>query len=47
MEYWAPEVTVTGIHEMVANALVMRGEKKRTSDLRGEPMVGKEGQENV
>jgi [DsrC]-trisulfide reductase subunit K len=47
MEYWIPEVSVTGIHEMLANALVMRGEKKRTSDLRGEPMNGMEGSEDV
>jgi Fe-S oxidoreductase len=43
-EYWAPEVKVTGIHEMVANALVVKGEKKRELDLRGEPFYG-EGKE--
>jgi Fe-S oxidoreductase len=47
MEYWVPEVTVTGVHEMVANALVMKGEKERTADLRGEPLKGTEGQEDV
>ncbi len=47
MEYWVPEVTVTGVHEMVANALVMKGEKERTADLRGEPLKGMEGQEDV
>jgi Fe-S oxidoreductase len=47
MEYWVPEVAATGIHEMLANALVMKGEKKRTSDLRGEPMEGMEGHEDV
>jgi [DsrC]-trisulfide reductase subunit K len=47
MEYWVPEVAATGIHEMLANALVMKGEKKRTTDLRGEPMERMEGQENV
>ncbi|MCF8107263.1 MAG: (Fe-S)-binding protein, partial [Desulfohalobiaceae bacterium] len=43
MEYWVPEVDVTGVHEMVANALVMRGEKERETDLRQEPLPGKEG----
>ena len=38
VEYWAPEVDVGGIHELVANALVMKGEKERTLDLRGEPL---------
>lgn len=42
MEYWVPEVQVTGIHELVGNALVMRGEKKRETDLRGEPLEGTE-----
>ena len=37
-EYWAPQVDVGGIHELVANALVMKGEKERTHDLRGEPL---------
>ncbi len=47
MEYWVPEVVVTGVHEMVANALVMKGEQERTADLRGEPLKGTEGQEDV
>ena len=38
MEYWIPEVRVAGIHEFVGNALVMKGEKDRTTDLRGEPL---------
>jgi hypothetical protein len=46
-DYWAPGVEVTGIHEMVANALVMRGEKERETDLRGEPLPGKEDEEDV
>ena len=41
-DYWAPGVLVTNIHEMVANALVMKGEKERTTNLRGEPLPGKE-----
>ena len=47
MEYWVPEVDVTGVHEMVANALVLEGEKKRTTDLRGEPLPGMEDEEDV
>ncbi len=51
MEYWVPEVGVTGVHEMVANALIMDGEGERTTDLRGEPLPGfeekEEGEEDV
>jgi len=47
MEYWVPEVDVTGIHEMVANALIFEGEKERTTDLRGEPLPGMEDEEDV
>jgi Fe-S oxidoreductase len=43
MEYWVPEVQVTGVHELVANALIMKGEKERETDLRGEPLMGTEG----
>ncbi len=42
-EYWAPGVGVTGIHELVANALIMKGEKEREINLRQEPLPGKEG----
>jgi Fe-S oxidoreductase len=38
MDYWVPGVKVTGLHELVANALIMTGEKERTTDLRGEPL---------
>ncbi len=37
-DYWAPGVTVSGLHELVANALVMKGEKPRTLDLRQEDL---------
>jgi Fe-S oxidoreductase len=37
LEYWVPDVEVAGVHELLGNALVMRGEK-RTTDLRGEPL---------
>ncbi len=42
MNYWVPGVDVTGLTEMVANALILPGEKKRTTDLRGEPLSGVE-----
>ncbi|ABK16840.1 sulfate reduction electron transfer complex DsrMKJOP subunit DsrK [Syntrophobacter fumaroxidans] len=42
MNYWVPDVGVTGIHELVGNALVMEGETERTTDLRGEPLPGME-----
>jgi hypothetical protein len=45
MDYWVPGVAVTGVHELVGNALVMKGEKERTQDLRLEPLPGKEGNE--
>jgi Fe-S oxidoreductase len=47
MDYWVPGVSVTGTHELVANALVMKGEKERTLDIRLEPLPGKEGNEEV
>jgi len=42
-DYWAPGVKVSGITELVANALVMKGEKERTLDFRKEPLRGEEG----
>ena len=49
MEYWAPDVEVGGIHELLANALIMTGEKERETDLRGEPLKpnGDEEDEDV
>jgi Fe-S oxidoreductase len=38
MNYWVPGVEVTGVHELVGNALVMTGEKERKVNLRGEPL---------
>ncbi len=38
LAYWAPGVEVGGVHELVGNALVMKGEKERTTDLRGQPL---------
>jgi hypothetical protein len=37
-DYWAPGVQVTGITELVANAMIFKGEKKRTHNLRLEPI---------
>ncbi len=42
MNYWVPGVEVSGVHELVGNALVMEGEMERTTDLRGEPLPGME-----
>jgi Fe-S oxidoreductase len=47
LEYWVPGVEVGGVHELVGNALVMKGEKGRTTDLRGEPFPGMEDSEDV
>jgi hypothetical protein len=41
-DYWAPGVEVTGICELVANAMVFEGEKRRTHNLRLEPIPGME-----
>jgi Fe-S oxidoreductase len=46
MNYWVPGVGVTGVHELVANAMVMEGETERTTDLRGEPLAGMEESED-
>ncbi|MEW6367504.1 MAG: sulfate reduction electron transfer complex DsrMKJOP subunit DsrK [Acidobacteriota bacterium] len=43
LEYWVPGVDVAGVHELVGNALVMKGEKERDTDLRQNPLAGKEG----
>ncbi|MGA9750450.1 MAG: (Fe-S)-binding protein [Acidobacteriota bacterium] len=42
VDYWVGGVEVGGIHELVGNALVMKGEKERTADLRGTPFAAKE-----
>lgn len=43
MEYWVPEVDVTGVHELVGNALNLPGQNERIKDLRSEPIPGLEG----
>jgi Fe-S oxidoreductase len=45
MQYWVPGVEVCGTHELVGNALVMKGEKERTQDLRLEDLPGREEKE--
>jgi len=45
MEYWVPGVKVSGVHELVGNALVMKGEKERELNLRSEPLNEEAGKE--
>ncbi len=45
MEYWKVPVEVCGLHELVGNALIMKGEKERTENLRGEPLYEEEEEE--
>lgn len=40
MDYWVPGTRVTGVHEMVGNALVLDGNDERTLDLRLEELPG-------
>ncbi|MBU0515141.1 MAG: (Fe-S)-binding protein [Proteobacteria bacterium] len=40
-EYYAPEVNVCGVSELVANALIMEGEGPRELNLRGEEIPGR------
>ena len=50
VNYWVPGVTVSGLHELVANALVMKDETQpRTMDLRQEdlPFPDPEPEENA
>jgi Fe-S oxidoreductase len=42
LEYWVPGMEVAGVHELLGNALVMKGEKERTTDLRGTPFQEEE-----
>lgn len=42
LQYWVPGVEVAGVHELLANALVMTGEKPREADVRGEPFAKSE-----
>jgi Fe-S oxidoreductase len=47
MDYWVPGVGVCGVHELVGNALVMKGEKERTTNLRLEDFSGSDEEDNV
>jgi len=47
MDYWVPGVQVSGVHELVGNALVMRGEIERTKNLRGEPLAETEAEHDA
>ena len=40
LQYWVPEVEVTGITELVGNALIFPDEMERTTDLRDRDLVG-------
>jgi len=42
-DFWAPPVRVAGLHELVGNALIMKGEKERTENLRHEPLEPEAG----
>jgi Fe-S oxidoreductase len=44
LEYWVPGVETAGVHEFVGNALIMKGEKTRETDLRNEPLTVDSGQ---
>ncbi|MEG1517444.1 MAG: (Fe-S)-binding protein [Raoultibacter sp.] len=41
MDYWVPGTRVTGVHEMVGNALILEGETERTMNLRCEDLPKK------
>ena len=38
MDYWNPGVKVAGVSELAANAMIMKGEKERETNLRGDPL---------
>jgi len=40
LQYWVPEVEITGISELVGNALIFPDELERTTDLRDRDLVG-------
>jgi Fe-S oxidoreductase len=46
-DYWLPGTEVSGVHELVGNALVVKGEKERTTNLRGEPLKATEDKSDV
>ncbi|MDI6751388.1 MAG: (Fe-S)-binding protein [bacterium] len=38
LDHWVGDVGVCGVTELLANALIMKGEKERTTDLRGQEL---------
>jgi hypothetical protein len=46
-DFWAPGVQVGGVHEMLGNALILTGGEERKTDLRGQPLKGKEDTDNA
>ena len=46
LEFWVPGVEVCGIHELVGNALVMKGEKEDRTDMRNEPFITEESKKD-
>jgi Fe-S oxidoreductase len=46
LEYWVPGVEVCALHELVGNALVMKGEKRET-DFRSQPFAKEEEVKNA
>jgi len=47
LDYWVPNINVCGVHELLGNALVMKGEKPRVTNLRGESITSEEEQTDV
>ena len=47
MNYLIQGVEVCGVHELLGNALVMKGEKKRTENLRFEPLQNVDDEEEA
>jgi len=45
-DYWAPGITITGTHELVANALVLEEGEERTMDMRMESLPGYEDEDD-
>ena len=43
VEFWNPGVDITGVSELVGNALVMNGEKPRETGLRFEDLAAPTG----
>ena len=47
MDYWVPGVDVSGLHELLGNALIMPGERERSTDLRGEALPAVKVEESL